>query len=55
MDLLYVLINSDIVGSEAEAYDLIDELREAVDNGENPEELLHDLGLEPDYVFDLFY
>ena len=23
--------------------------------GENPEELLHEQGLEPDYVFDLLY
>lgn len=55
MDLLYALINGDIVGNEAEAYELINELREAVFEGEDPTELLHDLGLEPDYAFDLFY
>jgi predicted nucleic acid-binding protein len=30
-----------------------DELREQVAQGEDPEELLHEIGLEPDYVFAL--
>lgn len=37
-----------------EAFDAVAELRRRVRDGENPEELLRDeLGLEPDYVFDL--
>ena len=40
--------------SAAEAQDLIDEARERVLEGEDPEEILHDdFGLEPDYVWDL--
>lgn len=40
--------------SAAEAQDLIDEARERVLGGEDPEEILHDdFGLEPDYVWDL--
>jgi len=31
----------------------INEMREAVLDGENPEELLYDEGLEPDYVFEI--
>ncbi len=38
----------------SEARDTIADLRRRVYNGEDPEELLHDeLGLEPDYVFDI--
>lgn len=29
------------------------EMREAVAKGENPEEILYELGLEPDYIFGL--
>lgn len=36
-----------------EALDVINEMREAVLNGEDPEELLYDEGLEPDYVMDI--
>ena len=39
--------------SESEALDLISEMQQAVLDGENPEELLYDYGLEPDYVFDI--
>lgn len=40
--------------SAAEAQDLIDEARQAVAEGADPEEILHDdFGLEPDYVWDL--
>ena len=31
----------------------IDEMVAMVDSGEDPEEVLHNEGLEPDYVFDL--
>lgn len=40
--------------SAAEAQDLIDEARERVLEGEDPEEiLLAEFGLEPDYFWDL--
>jgi hypothetical protein len=48
-----VLINRDEMTPQ-EAYDYLQELREMVRNGEDPEQLLYDeLGLEPDYIFDL--
>ena len=33
--------------------DIISEMKERVQSGEDPEEVLYDEGLEPDYVFDL--
>lgn len=41
--------------SEAEAEDIICEMRERVFDGEDPEEILYENGLEPDYVFELIY
>ncbi len=41
--------------TKEEARDLLDECRDAVEAGENPEEVLHEeLGLEPDYIFALY-
>lgn len=37
----------------AEATDLLIEMRGQVRDGEDPEEVLYEIGLEPDYVFDL--
>ncbi|MDR1611611.1 MAG: hypothetical protein LBT97_02380 [Planctomycetota bacterium] len=52
-ELHSVLMRRDDMTAE-EAADTIAELRRRVLAGENPEELLHcELGLEPDYVFDL--
>lgn len=40
--------------TKAEAKELVDEAKEAVYNGEDPEEILLEwFGLEPDYIFDL--
>ena len=37
-----------------EAMELLEEARERVRDGENPEEILYeDFGLEPDYIWDL--
>jgi hypothetical protein len=36
-----------------EAQEMIDEMRERVLDGEDPEELLYEIGLEPDYIFDI--
>jgi hypothetical protein len=47
-----VLMMRDGLSSD-EADDQINEAREEVANGADPEEVLYDLGLEPDYVFDL--
>ena len=52
MQLLTILMRRDNL-SKAEALDLISEMQQAVLNGENPEELLYDIGLEPDYIFDI--
>ena len=40
--------------SKAEAREALQEARERVANGKDPEEILYeDFGLEPDYIFDL--
>ncbi len=36
-----------------EAEDIRREMREQISYGENPEDVLADYGLEPDYIFDL--
>ena len=51
MELLTALMNNGY--SQQEALDLIAEMRERVLDGEDPEEVLFEEGLEPDYVFDL--
>jgi hypothetical protein len=47
-----VLISRDEMTS-SEADEFIKELRERVLDGEDPEEVLYEIGLEPDYIFDL--
>ena len=48
-----VLMRRDKMSAE-EADELIEEAKERVAAGEDPEEILHeDFGLEPDYIFDL--
>lgn len=54
MTLLQALINNDY--SPTEAKELIVEMRNRVLNdGEDPDEVLYEHGLEPDYVMDLLY
>ena len=54
-DLKTVLMTRNGYSSE-EADELIEQARERVNNGEDPEDILMDeFGLEPDYVFDLLY
>jgi hypothetical protein len=36
-----------------EATDVVEELAERLRAGADPEELLYEIGLEPDYIFDL--
>lgn len=51
--LKQVIMRRDDVSSE-EADVLINEAREAINEGEDPEEVLAEFfGLEPDYIFDL--
>ena len=38
---------------ELDIIEWIKEARKEVEDGENPEEILYDMGLEPDYIFDL--
>ena len=50
--LLSVLMHRDGLKRE-EAQAQIQDMREDINNGADPEEVLYDIGLEPDYVFDL--
>jgi hypothetical protein len=52
MTLKQALMNSQDL-SEQEAEELISEMKDRVQEGENPEEVLRDEGLEPDYFFEL--
>ena len=49
--LLTALVSKGYTKEEAE--EVISEMREDVLAGADPEELLHDKGLEPDYIMDL--
>lgn len=52
-ELQAILMRRDAMSAE-EALDTIADLRRRICNGEDPEELLQaELGLEPDYLFDL--
>ena len=51
-ELVKVLMHRDGI-SEKEAKDIQREMIQRVWDGEDPEEVLYDEGLEPDYVFDI--
>lgn len=51
-ELVRVLINRDGI-SKKEAQDIRKEMMQRVWDGEDPEEVLYEEGLEPDYVFDI--
>lgn len=52
MNLKSVLMRRDeLTSNEADA--IINEMKQRVWDGEDPEEILYEEGLEPDYVFDL--
>lgn len=40
---------------ESEVDEAIAEMYQRMQEGENPEDILYEEGLEPDYVFDLIY
>lgn len=50
-DLYSALINQG--NSLEEAKEMINEMIERVFEGENPEDVLQEFGLEPDYIFDI--
>ena len=52
MTLLEALMNSQHL-TEEDATELIAKMANEVNDGANPEEVLHEQGLEPDYVIDL--
>jgi len=51
-ELKRVLMNRDELTSD-EADEQIAEMSGQINDGENPEDVLYDIGLEPDYIFDL--
>ena len=51
-DLINTIMHRDGCGPE-EAREIAEEMADRVRLGEDPEQVLHDCGLEPDYVFDL--
>jgi hypothetical protein len=51
-ELKQILIERDEMTSD-EADEFISEMKNRVFEGENPEELLYEIGLEPDYIFDI--
>jgi len=50
---LAIMNREDCTQEEAEA--LIRDMKERVQDGEDPEEVLFDEGFEPDYIFDILY
>jgi len=51
-DVELILMRRDNIPRD-EARQILKDLRERVVDGEDPEELLHEIGLEPDYVWDI--
>jgi len=47
-----ILIRRDGMTAE-EADTEIEDMKDRVVNGEDPEDVLYDIGLEPDYIFDI--
>lgn len=54
-DLTAALLFSGNADDLAEAADEIQAMRNRVFSGEDPEEILYEYGLEPDYVWDLLW
>ena len=52
LSLLAALIHSQDF-TKQEALDELNEMKERVFEGEDPEEILYEYGLEPDYILDL--
>ena len=54
MELLKALMASQDLTRD-EAIEIINEMKERMYEGEDPEEILYEEGLEPDYVLDLLF
>lgn len=52
LSLLTALMHSQDL-TKQEAMDELNEMKERIFEGEDPEEILYEYGLEPDYFFDL--
>jgi hypothetical protein len=52
MELLKAIMNSEGM-NKAEALEILKDMRKQVEEGEDPEEVLYEFGLEPDYILDL--
>ena len=52
-ELFAAMVSSKNYGDETDIEDAFNEMIEAIADGANPEEVLHDEGFEPDYIFDL--
>ena len=53
-DIERVLMRRDGLTAD-EAREQVEEMHQDILNGADPEELLYDIGLEPDYIFDILY
>ena len=53
MTLVQALINNESAETIQEAHQIVNEMRNRVLDGEDPDDVLGDYGLEPDYVFDI--
>jgi len=51
-DVELILMRRDNIPRD-EARQILEDLRERVVDGEDPEELLYEIGLEPDYIWDI--
>jgi len=51
-DVELILMRRDNIARD-EARQILEDLRERVVDGEDPEELLYEIGLEPDYIWDI--
>lgn len=54
-DLVKALINSGQAENSEEAQSIVNEMRNRVLDNEDPEDILLEYGLEPDYVLDILY
>jgi hypothetical protein len=52
-ELFTAMVQSGNYDSVRDVIDAIQEMRIRVSNGENPEEVLHEEGFEPDYFYDI--
>ena len=52
-ELFEAMQSSGKYSDDGEINDVIADMRDAVEAGEDPEEVLYEEGFEPDYVFDL--